>query len=147
MIAKRNDSEGAHWSEGLSAERPQLVRFCAQMTGCSDVAEDLAQETLVEAWCNVDKLRDPRRWRPWLSGIARNVCLRWRRRQGRETARRARGNEPCNIDEVIAPGPTSTGPTSAETSLEQAALTAFLDHALGLLPPQTRLILVERYVY
>ena len=31
-------------------EYPRLVRFCAYLTGNVDVAEDLAQETLLEAW-------------------------------------------------------------------------------------------------
>jgi DNA-directed RNA polymerase specialized sigma24 family protein len=31
-------------------ERARLVRLCARLTGNIDVAEDLAQETLFEAW-------------------------------------------------------------------------------------------------
>lgn len=33
-------------------ERTRLVGLCAQITGNRDIAEDLAQETLLEAWCS-----------------------------------------------------------------------------------------------
>ena len=58
-------------------ERAQLVRYCAALSGESEVAEDLAQETLLEAWRNVQALRDPSRRSQWLVGIAHNVYLRW----------------------------------------------------------------------
>ena len=34
----------------FAAQRARLVRLCAQMTGSAEAAEDLAQETLIEAW-------------------------------------------------------------------------------------------------
>ena len=34
----------------LSLERSRLVGLCARITGDVDIAEDLAQETLLEAW-------------------------------------------------------------------------------------------------
>jgi RNA polymerase sigma-70 factor (ECF subfamily) len=39
-------------------------------------AEDLAQDALVRAWRNREKLRDPERWEEWLAQIARNEALR-----------------------------------------------------------------------
>src|SRR5258706_4364406 len=72
----------------LAAERARLVRLCARLIGNPDAAEDLAQETLLEAWRSLAKLRTPDGLVPWLNAIARNVCLRWARSQGRELARR-----------------------------------------------------------
>ena len=43
----------------LSSERSRLVRLCTQLTGSSEAAEDLAQETLYEAWHHRDQLHDP----------------------------------------------------------------------------------------
>src|SRR5215831_13938863 len=40
-------------------QRARLIRLCSRMTGRSDVAEDLAQETLLEAWRHLHSLRDP----------------------------------------------------------------------------------------
>jgi RNA polymerase sigma-70 factor (ECF subfamily) len=70
----------------LESERRRLVRLCAAMSGDREAAEDLAQETLLEAWRNRHKLRDPAGAERWLSAIARNVCLRWARRRGREAS-------------------------------------------------------------
>ena len=60
-------------SHALVAERPRLVRLCRQMTGSAEVAEDLAQETLLEAWRLLDRLREPAGLSAWLSAIARNI--------------------------------------------------------------------------
>jgi DNA-directed RNA polymerase specialized sigma24 family protein len=41
----------------LGLERARLVRLCAKITGDGIIAEDLAQETLLEAWLHIDSLR------------------------------------------------------------------------------------------
>src|SRR5437762_3542981 len=71
----------------LAAERPRLVRLCARLSGNWDAAEDLAQETLLRAWHHVDRLQEASQAAPWLSGIARNLCLDWSRRYYREQKR------------------------------------------------------------
>src|SRR5438067_13220890 len=91
IITYKERSMEKHILEGTSNfvsldERVRLVRLCASITGNADVAEDLAQETLLEAWRHEDRLRDPERFSQWLSGIARNVCLRWMRKRGRHSA-------------------------------------------------------------
>ena len=74
-----------HEREWLGSERRRLVRLCAVLTGDHAVAEDLAQETLLEAWRHRDRLREPSGADRWLSAIARNVCHRWARRRGRDS--------------------------------------------------------------
>src|SRR3954453_20736491 len=71
------------WSD---RRRARLMRLCARLAGDRDAAEDLAQETLLEAWRNVHKLHDPAGADAWLAAIARNVCRRWARRCGRDAA-------------------------------------------------------------
>src|SRR5436305_1501400 len=70
--------------EALAGERTRIVGLCAALTGNVDVAEDLAQEVMLEAWRSMERLRDAERFSHWLSGIARNVCLRWLRQEGRD---------------------------------------------------------------
>jgi DNA-directed RNA polymerase specialized sigma24 family protein len=43
----------------LPAEHARLVRLCTHLTGDRDAADDLAQETLIEAWRQQHKLVDP----------------------------------------------------------------------------------------
>lgn len=122
-----------------------MVRLCARLTGDLDAAEDLAQETLFEAWRHGHKLRDRERRAPWLNGIARNVCLRWLRERGRESALLARSG----VDDV-APGTGALERAAdgfdLEVELERHELAELLDRALALLPPHSREALVERYV-
>ena len=51
----------------LRDEYPRLVRLCRALTRDADAAEDLVQETLVEAWRNRHKLWDMNGLRPWLA--------------------------------------------------------------------------------
>jgi RNA polymerase sigma-70 factor (ECF subfamily) len=122
------------WQE---AERRRLVRLCAAVSGDRDAAEDLAQETLLEAWRNAHKLRDPAGADRWLAAIARNVCRRWARRRGREA-------------EVLGTPDVEGSPAEGldvEAALERAELVELLDQALGRLPRETRDVLIDRYVH
>jgi RNA polymerase sigma-70 factor (ECF subfamily) len=75
----------ANLSALLEEARPRLLRL-AMMNGISqDLAEDVAQETCLEAWRHLDKLREPARFASWLDGICRNIC----RRQASVLARHA----------------------------------------------------------
>jgi RNA polymerase sigma factor (sigma-70 family) len=129
--------------DALAGERARLVRLCAHLSGDRDAAEDLAQETLIEAWRHQDRLLDRQGTDRWLSAIARNVCLRWARRRGRERARLSfPGYEAPGAD--LASLPADDGDIAID--LEREELAELLDRALALLPPETRSVLVEKYV-
>jgi RNA polymerase sigma factor (sigma-70 family) len=129
----------------LSGERPRLVRLCAHFSGDRDAAEDLAQETMVEAWRHADRLHDWQGYSSWLAAIARNVSLRWLRRRAREQSQ-----EIASIE-----GSRNSGACDRELPAEQDDLTlelerdelaVLLDRALASLPPETRRVLVEKYI-
>jgi RNA polymerase sigma factor (sigma-70 family) len=126
-------------------ERARLVGLCATITGSSEAAEDLAQETLLEAWRHLEGLNDPEKRSQWLSGIARNVCLRWKRKRGRDLAHslslEASTDQKETCSELAFPDPYDL-----EIELERKELTALLDCALAALPPETRIALVQHYV-
>jgi len=129
-------------------ERARLVRLCAVITGNADVAEDLAQETLLEAWRHEDTLRDPERYSQWLSGIARNVCLRWMRKRSRDSAhllelyqeQESRNTHIDHLENVLVDD------FDIEVELERKELVELLDRAMALLPVETRAVLIKRYV-
>lgn len=123
----------------LAENRARLVALCYGITGDPDVAEDLSQEALYEAWRNRHKLHDPSGTWPWLAAIARNVCLRWCRARGREQARLAPAGEGPDL-EIPDDG------YDLDAELERGELVELLDRALALLPPETREVLVEQYV-
>ncbi len=129
----------------FAGERARLVRLCAKFTGDGEVAEDLAQETLFEAWRHIHNLRSQDRLPQWLSGIAHNVCLRWARKRGRDLLQLA---EP-----IPDPDASQTDLEDAlvddfdlEIELERKELIDVLDRALALLTPEARALLIARYV-
>jgi RNA polymerase sigma factor (sigma-70 family) len=118
------------WSE---PERRRLVGLCAAITGDRNAAEDLAQETLLEAWRHAHKLHDPTGADRWLAAIARNVCRRWARRRGRDLA--------------FAASFAAEVPHDVEVELERTELAELLDRSLALLPPTTREVMIQRFVH
>src|SRR6185312_850910 len=126
-------------------ERTRLVGLCRKLTGNTDVAEDLAQETLLLAWRGIEGLREPEKRAQWLAGIARNVSLRWLRQQGYNQAHSV----------LLPPNDEESGTTleelvadefDLEIELERRELVTLLDRALALLPDETRAVLVKRYI-
>lgn len=142
------DIVGDAFTARLTAERSRLVRLCAHLTGDAGVAEDLAQETLAEAWRRLSQLREPEGMAPWLSAIARNFCLRWTRQRGRDLAHTARPG-PLDDDHGDAVAALVSLPADGDDlsiTLERAELVNLLDHALALLSPDARAALVGTYV-
>jgi len=129
----------------LAGEWSRLVRLCTQLTGSSQAAEDLAQETLYEAWRHRDRVHDPQGQVSWHNAIARNVCLRWRTLRLRDAAHLLQPSshglgEPGSLEQELA------DPTDLEADVERSELAGLLERALQLLPVPTRHVLVARYV-
>ncbi|HYF61960.1 MAG TPA: RNA polymerase sigma factor [Herpetosiphonaceae bacterium] len=137
------DSAGDAFATLLEAERGALVRLCARLAGSAEAAEDLAQETLIEAWRQRGRLVDWSGARQWLSAIARFVCLRWRRRAGREWSRQAGAfaetDRPAELDDLA-------GDVDLSAEFDRRELALLIERALDLLPAGSRGVLLQRYV-
>lgn len=120
--------------------RHLALYFCARLCRNQEVAEDLAQETMMEAWRHHQELRSVAAWQAWLNGIARNVYLRWRRRAGMEQCRLlplyedTRQSEALGVDWI----------TEALDRQEVAEVSQLVEKALDKLPATSRLVVVER---
>lgn len=145
LLVERGTAIG-ELEDAAARERAGLVRLCARLSGDADAAEDLAQETLLEAWRHEHKLRDRGKRQQWLAGIARNVCLRRARRRGRDHSRLARLDAGDSPDALLADLPDGGASLEVEMELERGELATLLDRALALLPAETRAVLVQRYV-
>ena len=140
-VAPANDELDAQ----LAAERPRLVGLCAHLSGNAAAAEDLAQETLTEAYRLLAKLRKPDGLAAWLNAIARNICLRWARERGRDLVHTTPLMfSPDREDDDWDILPAEDG--ELDIAMERSELIALLDRALALLPDNTRAALIGTYV-
>lgn len=121
----------------LVEARPRLLRL-ARLNGiAADLAEDVAQETCLEAWRHLDHLREPERFASWLDGICRNVC----RRHASALASRARearlgsGEHEANLAGAPPLDPLAFDPSE---ELERQDRHVVLDRALGHLSASAR---------
>jgi len=130
----------------LPVDYARLVRRCARLAGDAQAAEDLAQDTLVEAWRQRHKLGQTAGGEAWLFAIARNVCLRWAtaRRRDREHVISPRPGESAIVPDIVA---RVADTVDLEGDVERAEVAALVDEALALLPPGTRAALIERYMH
>jgi RNA polymerase sigma-70 factor, ECF subfamily len=96
-----------------------------RMTGSLADAEDLAQETFIQAWEQLAGFRAEAKFSSWLYRIAVNLCLNWRKRE----ARRAQALQDC-IEPQENEGPDSP------------ALAQQVQAALLKLPPKQRAAVV-----
>ena len=109
----------------LAQEHIRLVRLCANLTGNAEVAEDLAQETVLTAWDNREKIYDLQGVTYWLTATARNICLRWLRSNHRHnnhlttTASNLIDEENASVDKSLE---AAADPFDLEIILEQKEL-------------------------
>lgn len=117
---------------GALVERYQGV-VCAvsySRTGNRALSEDVAQDTFLAAWHQLDQLREASRLRAWLCGIARNLARKAKLRVGRE--------EPVD-DEVIV---SAANPFDDVAEVEAERV---VQHALQRVPETYRDVLVLYY--
>jgi RNA polymerase sigma factor (sigma-70 family) len=118
---------------GTLVTRHQQLVFGVALARCQDpaLAEDVAQEAIVAAWRDLDRLRDGSRVGSWVAGIARNLAAD----AVRTRARRERA--------APAPGPDVPTPEDAALEREDREL---LHRALSEIPETHRETLVLFYL-
>lgn len=60
--------------------RTKVFQYSLMMCGHHEDAEEVAQDTLLKVFENIDQLREPERVRAWVFRIARNACYMKRRK-------------------------------------------------------------------
>ena len=99
-----------------------LYRFARRFLGNDEDARDVCQEALVKAYLNINRLRDPAKFKSWVHHIALNLC--------RDRSRSARvRHETASYEEAVAAA-TETAQKLAAGSDRQAYRTV-LTEVLG----------------
>lgn len=63
-----------------------MLRTASMIVGDRDIAEDVVQDALIQAWHHLGDLRQAGALRPWLMRIVVNQCISFKRRLARTTA-------------------------------------------------------------
>ncbi len=135
--AMQGDTEA--FGELVAAYKAAMQAYIVSRVRDFDWAQDLAQETFVAAYRALPNLREPRRFVPWLRGIADNLCALWARRL--HTERRA------NEQSLTAPRRSDSEPEPAPRAGEpdQPAPTEPLLHALSTVGDDAAAVLTLYY--
>jgi RNA polymerase sigma-70 factor (ECF subfamily) len=100
MVASDNEQDrilrsqnGDHEAfESLVRDQQRMIHgLCYRMTGSMTDAEDLAQESFIQAFENLGSFRAEARFSSWLYRIAVNRCLNWKKAE----VRRVRLHDQC----------------------------------------------------
>jgi RNA polymerase sigma-70 factor, ECF subfamily len=120
--------------------RSKVFHYSWLMCGSPDDAEEVAQETLINAFQHFDSLREPERVRSWVFRIAKNACLMQRRKSVFAPARE------LSIDELLPESEPTADSGPPDAGLLQSELKAVLDRVIMELPPIYRAVVLLRDV-
>jgi RNA polymerase sigma-70 factor (ECF subfamily) len=107
------------------AHAPAVYRVARERVPIAEAATDVVQEAFARALANLDKLREPERFRPWILSIARHAAIDDRRSRSRVT--------PLGDDSAGALPSDDRGP---DELAELAELAELLDVCVGDLSPR-----------
>ncbi len=114
-----------YYAEGIG-------RVCMAMVGVQSEAEELAQDTLLAAFTQLDNYRGDAGFRAWLTGIARKKCLKHLEKRRTKRAKL-----------FLIQGGEQEQP--ADEALQQRQRAAYARQALAQIKPTEREALVMRY--
>lgn len=132
----------------LTQTRARLTRLARARGVPPDMVDDVVQETLLEAWRSLGRLTTPSGFSAWIDEICRNVCRRATHRRMREMTHLAPLPPPLSgqnaEDDMISPLASHVQASSSDPALDliealsRQDLVTLLDHALDVLPVETR---------
>ncbi len=67
------------YQELVARYQGHVYGLAYSMVGDWSEAQDIAQETFIRVYANLDQLRDPARFAPWLRRVAFSVTMNWLR--------------------------------------------------------------------
>ena len=123
LVVRCQAGDPAAFDELYTEYFPRLRRFCQRRLGDRQDAEDVAQEAFVRAWRALPRFAQDRRFYPWLTVIAANLCTDHQRRRWRSV--------PTADVDVLAESSTHDGAPTAEDHLWAARDARLARQALG----------------
>ncbi len=136
LIKATLQGDSAAYGQLVRAHEDRLFNTLFRISGCQQEAEDVAQESFLQAFLKLDSFRGNSRFYTWLYRIAFNIYATRRRKQrpqqSWEQIRGQTGAEPLD------------GRESAGDALERKEEVRLIHQALAELSPEYREILILR---
>jgi RNA polymerase sigma-70 factor (TIGR02960 family) len=160
LLTRARAGDGDAFGELVEPHRRELQVHCYRMLGSFQDAEDVLQDTLLNAWQGLGGFEERASLRTWLYRIATNRCLNAHRSASRRPAKEwdipdVDPPEPTRMGEVVwlEPYPDAllqraiTVPPGPEARYEQSeAISLAFVTALQVLPPRQLAVLILRDV-
>jgi RNA polymerase sigma factor (sigma-70 family) len=138
LVAASRAGEHAAFGELVDRHHARLSTLARRLVGDAE-AEDLTQETLLQAYLGLDRLRDRERFSAWIYGIALNLAkMRLRSRRNGVLPGVEAGAE--RLAALVA-----AEPSPAEV-VEARELWSLVERAVAVLPPAERRAVLMHYV-
>src|SRR5918912_1045503 len=135
LVLRARSGDRIAFAALIDRHRTTLGALCRRMLRDPLLAEDATHEAVLQALLNLDRLRRPDCFGPWLCGIGLNVCRRWLRERARTCwswealcGGRWISFEPCDL---------RAGP---DVLAEEAELANRVRQAVDVLPPGQRAV-------
>ena len=139
LVLRCQEGDDKAFGELINRWQQKLWRHAHRMTGRSDVAWDVLQESWLAAVKGIGRLKDPARFRVWIYRIVTNKSTDWIRSQQRRRKHIQQNEEQVELaaDQI----------QNTENSLEQKQdEVAQLRVALSKLPEDRRIVLQMHYL-
>lgn len=93
-----------------------------RMTGSLVDAQDLAQETFIQAYHSLDQFEDRSKFSTWIYRIAVNKCLNWRKAMGRRSQMHERWATESEREAAARPSNQTEGLDAQSSAIQRALL-------------------------
>ena len=119
--------------------RPRVYRVCLHYTGNAEDARDIVQETFVRAFKAVGQFRGDSALSTWLTRIAMNLCLNFRR------DRRTAANLLDQREDVVRMNMPPVAPRGPEEEVRRKELADKIRRLVSTLPKRERMAFVMKF--
>lgn len=81
LIFLSRQGNKAAFGQLVARYQPMVQRLATRAIGNGDLAQEVVQDAMLQAYLSLEKLNNPTRFKSWLCGIVLNMCRNLRRRQ------------------------------------------------------------------
>jgi RNA polymerase sigma-70 factor, ECF subfamily len=136
LVFKASQGDSMAFGDIVNQYSTLMLRTAAMIVGDRDIAEDIVQDSFIQAWHHLPDLRQAGALRPWLMRIVVNQCISFKRRLSRTTAFMRQAVSEQETDLLAQVADDHKGRMESNWDLA---------HAIEGLPIKQRVVIVQHY--